>query len=200
MPVTPEGTWTIADAQTLRGNPYTGTVNVHRNGDVYQVFWLTNSNNYSGLGFCQDNCLFVGWSFDLSFRVVLYRIKPDGSLEGQWTSPQFLGETGTESASGTQTGEIEGIYRISGSYPTPQPDYTNTIAIGQVGEIYQLSSSGTPQLQGIGLRSGDWLITNWGYGRNFGVMAYKLDRDSATGRWTRPGTDKVGTETLAKIC
>lgn len=200
MPVSPEGTWTIADAQTLRGTPYTGTVTVQRSGEVCEILWLTDNYNFAGLGFHHDNILAVGWSFDLSFRPVLYRLQSDGTLEGEWTSPQLMGEIGSETARGGMATEMEGIYQVSGTYPDEKPPYKNTIAIGKVGDIYQLSSSATPQLQGIGLRSGDWLISNWGYRRNFGVMVYELDRDMAIGRWTRPGTDKVGVEKLVKIC
>ena len=84
--------------------------------------------------------------------------------------------------------------------PTKNPPYSNSIAIAKGGEIYQLSSSGTPKLKGIGLRSGDWFVSNWGYNNNFGVMIYELDQDTAMGRWTRPGSDQVGVEKLLKIC
>ncbi|WP_159787062.1 hypothetical protein [Sodalinema gerasimenkoae] len=198
--MTPEGTWTIADAQTLRGTPYKGTVQISRIGPVYQVFWLSDRSNFSGLGFYHDNRLCIGWSLDASYRVVVYRIQSDGTLEGQWTTPQMFGEIGSERASGDPSPEVEGLYNVSGTYPNKKPPYTNSIAIGKTGEIYQLSSSGTPKLKGIGLRSGDWFVSNWGYQSNFGVMIYELDQDTAAGRWTRPGSEQVGVEKLLKIC
>ncbi|NMG58107.1 hypothetical protein E1H12_06085 [Geitlerinema sp. P-1104] len=198
--MTPEGTWTIADAQTLRGTPYKGTVQISRIGSVYQIFWLSDRSNFSGLGFYHENRLCIGWSLDSSFRVVVYHIQPDGTLEGQWTTPQMFGETGSERASGEPSQEVEGLYQISGTYPKKQPPYTNNMAIGKTGEIYQLSSSGTSKLKGIGLRSGDWFVSNWGYNGNFGVMIYELDEEAALGRWTRPGSDQVGIEKLLKIC
>lgn len=198
--MTPEGTWTIAQAKTMAGTPYSGTVQISRTGSVYQIFWLSDRSNFSGLGFYHDNRLCVGWSLDSSFRVVVYRIQRDGTLEGQWTTPQLFPELGTEQATGVSSQEVGGLYQVSGTYPKKQPPYTTSLAIGQKEQIYQLTSSGSPKLQGIGLRSGDWLVTNWGYDGKFGVMVYEIDRDTAEGRWTRPGTTQVGIEKLLKIC
>ncbi|MBP0006337.1 MAG: hypothetical protein J7642_21900 [Cyanobacteria bacterium SBC] len=200
MSAHPEGTWTISDAQTMRGRSYSGTVNIFPFGRVYQIVWLTDGHNFSGLGFAEDRYLFSGWGYDLSYCVVLYRIRPDGTLEGRWTTPQLFGDVGWERATDGMPGDLEGLYQATGAQSDNRSPYTQTLAISKVGEIYQLSNSRSPKTQGIGLRLGDWLVVNWGYGRNFGVMAYEIDRDSATGRWTRPGSDRVEIERLDKIC
>ncbi|MDC0831879.1 hypothetical protein POG22_02495 [Geitlerinema sp. CS-897] len=200
MSVNPEGTWTIEDATTLRGQSYTGTVKIYPLDRLYQVIWLTDRYHFAGLGFVEDNFLFTGWGVDSSYCVVLYRINADGTLEGRWTTPQSLGQVGWERATGGTPGELEGLYQVAGAYSDNRMPYTNTLAIGKAGDVYQLSSSRSQQSRGIGLRLNDWLLVNWGYGRNYGVIAYEIDRDAATGHWTAPGADKVATERLAKIC
>jgi hypothetical protein len=57
------------------------------------------------------------------------------------------------------------------------------------------------EFHGIGLRHGDWLVVGWSSTKNqsgFGVIDYALEGNSAQGRWTAFGTDKLTFEILER--
>lgn len=66
---------------------YPGNVTINKNGDVYLVTWLLETESYSGVGILEDNLLIIGWGVGRSTGVVYYRIR-NGVLEGRWTIPQ----------------------------------------------------------------------------------------------------------------
>jgi hypothetical protein len=66
---------------------YPGNVTINKNGDVYLVTWLLESESYSGVGILEDNLLIIGWGVGQTTGVVYYRFK-DRILLGRWTIPQ----------------------------------------------------------------------------------------------------------------
>jgi len=98
--------WDAAWAQTVGGtyaalgtNPdgstYTGTVNITMNGPSCQIVWSVGATPASG------NCLLAGNAFASYYRLsgqlglVVYQLRPDGSLAGNWEMDDQSG-VGTE--------------------------------------------------------------------------------------------------------
>ena len=194
------GSWKIADAQTLTGKAYTGTVRIAKIGAVYELQWDTSAGKYRGLGLADGNKLCTGWG-GKNFGVVLYRINGDGTLKGRWTIPGANEFEGTEEATGGTAGELEGEYSIAGSNPGGRGSYTGKLRIRKTGATYQLRwtiPGGQPYF-GVGLKVGDALHVGWGTGADpYAVISYAFDGESAEGLWTVGGSEKTAKETLAK--
>jgi hypothetical protein len=194
----PEGTWTIASGKTTEGTSYSGTVQIYRMGQIHAVSWLTTVGDYPGLVLATDGYLFAGCSLEQDYGLMLYKINPDGTLNGQWTAAATKGKVGSEQASGGIPGQLQGSYDING-VDSRNKNYQGTLNILSTGETYKVTWSVGEQFEGIGLRIDDWLAVCWGYGKVF-CLAYKLQNNQAKGRWARPDRLEVGEEVLEKIC
>ena len=111
----PAGTWTIASAKSTSGTPYSGTVQIHPMGQIYTMSWLTTIGDYCGLAFVEDGYIFAGCAFDDSYGVTLYKINPDGTLDGKWISPSNQAVISSETAVNGTPGQLEGTYKINGT-------------------------------------------------------------------------------------
>ncbi len=192
------GTWTITDARTLGGEPYSGTVRIASIGAVYELEWNTTVGKYRGLGLAEGNKLCTAWG--KNFGVVLYQINGDGTLSGRWTIAGANAE-GKEEARGGAPNELEGEYSIKGSNPGGKGGYEGKLRIRKTGATYQLrwTVPGSQPYFGIGLRVGDSLHVGWGSGKDsYAVISYTFDGASAEGLWTIGGSDKTAKELLTK--
>lgn len=196
--INPEGTWTIAGAKTLNGTPYSGTVQIQPMGKIYTMSWLTTLGDYSGMAFLEDNYLFAGCGFDESYGVTLYKINPDGTLDGKWTVPLNKGAVDWEKAINDTPGELEGSYQING-FSAKIGSYEGTLNIRQLGDTYEVSWSVGVEYKGIGLRVNDWLIVCWGAGDLFSFV-YEIKGKKAQGRWAVIEQTEIAEEVLEKIC
>ena len=81
---------------------YRGRAAIRQSGGTYQIVWQIGQSQYVGTGIrLDDNLAVVYASENQPAGVVHYRIEPDGSLMGLWTS---IGD----SAVGTETWTPEG--------------------------------------------------------------------------------------------
>ncbi|MBD2464093.1 hypothetical protein H6G89_24120 [Oscillatoria sp. FACHB-1407] len=193
------GTWQITEAKGIDGTTYTGQVDIQSLGDVYRLTWDSSIGSYKGIGFLVEDQLFVGSGTDVEeYGVGVYRIQPDGTLEGQWTLPSSEGQVGTETATKSGIG-LTGTYQVQGVNPNNEGDYEGTLEIQQTGDTYQLSwEVGSDVYTGVGLRSGDWLAVSWGEPGSFGVMAFAIADNTMSGRWAVPDETQLGVENLAR--
>lgn len=194
----PAGTWTIVSGQTTNETPYSGTVQIHPMGKIYTVSWLTSVGDYSGLAFFEDCYLFAGCAFDDNYGVTLYKINPDGTLDGKWIMPSNKGVINFEKAVNGTPGQLEGTYQVSSSSLNTEI-YQGELNIRQLDATYQVTWSVGTEYQGVGLRANDWLIVCWGSGNPFS-MVYEVHGYKARGRWARLGKSSLGEETLENIC
>lgn len=194
----PAGTWTIASAKSTSGTPYSGTVQIHPMGKIYTMSWLTTIGDYCGLAFVEDNYIFAGCAFDNNYGVTLYKINPDGTLDGKWISASNPGAINSEQAVNGIPGQLEGTYKIKGM-GLKNDNYQGNLTIIQLDETYEVTWSVGSEYQGVGLRVNDWLIACWGLGNQF-ALAYELQGYKAQGRWARFGKSPLGEEILEKIC
>lgn len=194
------GVWQITDARAIDGSTYTGNVDIQPLGEVYRLTWDSSIGTYKGIGFQIEDQFFVGSGTDSEdYGVAVYQIKPDGTLEGQWTLPSSEGQLGTEIATQGTTDTLAGTYQIQGVNPGNEGSYEGTLEIQQTGDTYQLSwSVGSDTYTGVGLRSEDWLAVSWGEPGSFGVMAFAIADNTMNGRWAVPSETELGVENLAR--
>lgn len=194
-----EGTWTIAEAETLDGKPYGGTVQITRKGERYGVKWQSTASTTSGIGLASGNKLCVGWSAH-DFGVVFYKIGQDGTLKGRWTGSAAgpNDSDGLENATGGTPGKIEGAYDVKGRNPGGD-SYQAKLRIAKTDQTYRLEwdVAGT-SLKGVGLKVDDNLFVVWGDQEPFGVVSYSFDGGRAKGIWTLAGATRTATENLTK--
>lgn len=190
-----EGVWDITEAQTLGGDTYSGTVDIQKETDAYNIHWNTNAGEYNGVGIKVQNVLYVGWGNE-AFGIVVYKIK-DKKLDGVWTT--YGGGMGQEVVIDIDEESLEGTYEIKGKNPGGDTRYDGELTILKTGDTYQLEwTTGEVTYFGIGLRNEDILAVGWGMGESFGYIEYTFDKDSATGRWTIPGFDFCSFENLER--
>ena len=194
-----EGTWTIAEAETLNGNPYTGTVRILKEGGRYEVKWRSTASNNSGIGLASGNKLCVAWSPN-DFGGVFYKIGSDGTLRGRWTSSATGPETSDclENASGGSPGKIEGEYVVKGVNAQGN-SYQGNLRIAKTGQTYRLEwTVAGSSLKGVGIKVDDGFFVAWGQKEPFGVVSYSFNGRQAKGIWTLAGETRTATENLTK--
>ena len=180
------------------GSPYTGTLTITARGPVYHLAWQTGQN-YEGTGIAQADSLAVGWG-GATCTVASYRIQPDGTLEGQWTTVGQAANLGTERATrsgGTAGGDIAGTYTIIGRNPNAgnASDYSGTLTITPRGSVYQFSwETAGRRYEGIGIRQGNTIAVGWG-AEQCGVANYQVGANNTLrGNWGVYGQNQSGTE------
>jgi hypothetical protein len=194
-----EGTWTIAEAGTLDGKPYGGTVQITKKGERYAVKWQSTASTASGIGLPSGNKLCVGWSGN-DFGVVLYKIGQDGTLKGRWTSSAASqhDSDGLEHATGGSPGKVEGVYVVKGTNPGGD-SYQAKLKVAKTGQTYRLEweVAGT-SLNGVGIKVDDGLFAVWGEKEPFGVVSYSFEEGRAKGIWTLSDATQTATENLTR--
>ena len=192
-----EGSWKITEAETLSGNSYTGTAEVHKKGSRYEIAWRTTASTASGIGLAHENKLCVAWGSS-EFGVVFYRIGGDGTLRGRWTATNAPGDAspGLEEASGGSSTAVEGDYIIKGSNPGRTAPYEGKLQIVKTGRTYQLKwILGDVVTNGVGIKVDDALFVAWATDNEpFGVVALTFEPAQAKGVWTLGGAAQTAPE------
>jgi hypothetical protein len=192
-----EGSWKITEAETLSGNPYTGTAEVHKKGSRYEIAWRTTASTASGIGLAHENKLCVAWGSS-EFGVVFYKIGGDGTLRGRWTATTAPGDAspGLEEASGGSATAVEGDYAIKGTNPGGTAPYEGRLQIVKTGRTYQLKwILGDVVTNGVGLKVDDALFVAWSTDKEpFGVVALTFEAGQAKGVWTLGGASQTAPE------
>jgi len=94
--------------------------------------------------------------------------------------------------------DVVGTYKCEGG--SGDTKYSGTVTIAKKGDAYQVTwkLGGDENYKGIGVLQGDVLAVSY-YGSMSGVVAYKVEGDKLTGKWTMvKGDGTVSTETLTK--
>lgn len=82
-----EGVYRVTGANPDGAGDYQGEVAVARTGDVYQIAWLFGGDQHVGTGVLLDNQLSVVYQPEgQTAGIAVYQIKPNGALDGVWTT------------------------------------------------------------------------------------------------------------------
>ena len=111
------GAYVVTGSGENGTNPYEGILNVTNQQDVYLFKWQTTRPKPGGVGVQMGDAVAVSYADPTNGKgcgVALYRIAPDGSLDGKiarWGEYKF----GTEKATRIEGDKFEGKYKIAGT-------------------------------------------------------------------------------------
>jgi hypothetical protein len=89
------GSYTVAGTNH-NGSSYEGTATITLTSDTTcEIEWKTGGTESSGICSRNDDAFAAAYVLQDSVGLVIYKVKPDGSMEGLWTI-QGEGGTGTE--------------------------------------------------------------------------------------------------------
>jgi len=188
-------------------SPYEGTLQISKNGDVYEGVWQTGNLTYDGTAIREGNYLVFAFA-DAErtwFGVCLYQIEKSGALNGIWASYSVDG-IGTEIACKTgvtpptvkftlqpSVNPLENAYNFEGTN-TDGSKYSGTVSLQKGASYYDITWKDTQgnEFVGIGIPHKDIFaaVTAETQPPNFGVCVYKsVAPGKLEGVWTANAGD-----------
>jgi hypothetical protein len=193
------GDYTVSGQNEGGGGDYAGDLKVAKRDQVYQFSWTSGDKTYDGVGVQGGNSVGVAFTEGTDGKgcgVVLYQIKPDGTLEGK---AGYWGVNTAESETATRTSGtgLEGSYDLKGTN-TDGGNYTGKLTVKKEGAGYRFQWSAPSALTGFGIQGADMVAVGIG-GNQCGFVGYDIQPDgSLSGKWGSPGSTSVGTEVAKK--
>lgn len=193
------GKYTVEGRNEGGAGNYKGDLTVQKRGDVYQFSWNTAGKLYDGVGVQTGNAVAVAFTEGKNGEgcgVVLYKINSDGALDGK---AGYWGENKmeTETAKRTSGSDLVGEYDVKGKNPAGN-EYTAKLSVKQQGSGYAFSWTGSNELEGFGIKQGNFVAVGIG-GKQCGFVSYEVKSDGTLdGKWGGYGSTSVGTETAKK--
>jgi hypothetical protein len=188
------GKYNVAGSNPGGGN-YKGTLEIIRQGDVYQFRWNAGTQ-YDGVGVANGNVVAVSFANGPNGKgcgVIDYEIAADGTLDGKW-GYWGMNEAGTEKATRTGGSGLEGDYDAAGKNPDGK-EYKAKLTVEPAGNLYRFVWSNNTD--GVGIKQGNNVAVGIG-GKRCGFVAYEIRSDGLDGIWGGYGSDKTGTEKATK--
>ncbi|NUB46409.1 hypothetical protein GEU84_018615 [Fertoebacter nigrum] len=78
------GSYTVEGAN-MNGSPYAGTAEIALTAENCEIFWTTGTTTSSGICMVGENVFVAGYELGGKVGLVIYRVLPDGVLDGSWT-------------------------------------------------------------------------------------------------------------------
>jgi len=181
------------------GGAYKANLTVTPRDDVYQFSWNSAGKAYDGVGVMTDNAVAVSYTDGANGKgcgVVLYKIGPNGSLEGK---SGYWGVNSAESEKATRTSgtDLEGKYDITGTN-TDGKDYKGSLEVKKSGDGYTFLWNAGESFEGFGIKTGDKVAVGFG-GRQCAFVSYDAKPDGTLdGKWGGQGSKSFGTEVAKK--
>jgi hypothetical protein len=182
-----------------------------RKGDAYPVtFDHTKDGGPTWTGVAalkninNDPVVFVAYGTPKTVGLCVYEIN-GGKLSGKWYPWYIDGDvknTGTEELDGPES--LDGEFKItSAKAPATGAAYSGTVTIkpeeiegaGDSEKPYLLTwTFGTTKVQGIGIRTGQYLFVSSGAGADVHIAKFKLENGGGTfqGDWFKLGSKEMG--------
>lgn len=193
------GSYAITGENEGGKGKYAGDLTVTKRDEVYQFSWKTGSTSSDGVAVQLGNSVaaaFTEGSDGTGCGVVLYQIKPDGSLDGK-AGYWGVNRSETETATRTSGSDLEGSYDVKGSTPEGK-NYEGKLTVRKQGAGYDFTWNTGNTLRGFGIRGANMVAVGIG-GSKCGFVGYDLQSDgSLQGKWGSPGSTEVGTEIAKK--
>ena len=193
------GQYSVSGANTDGQGNYTGDLVVTNRDEVYQFSWDSMGKKSDGVGVQTDNTVAVAFTDGTNGKgcgVVLYKILPDGSLDGK-AGYWGVNQSESEKAVRTSGTDLQGEYEITGKNPDGK-EYKGKLTVKQEGSGYQFNWTAPSAFEGFGVKQGNTVSVGLG-GKQCGFVAYEVKSDgSLDGKWGGFGTKTFGTETAKK--
>lgn len=193
------GNYTVSGQNEGGGGNYAGDLTVTKRDEVFQFSWKSGDKTYDGVGVQAGNSVGVAFTEGSDGKgcgVVLYQIKPDGTLDGK-AGYWGVNESETETATRTSGTDLEGTYDVKGASPDGK-GYQGKLSVMKQGAGYSFEWNTGNTLKGFGIRGADMVAVGLG-GAQCGFVGYDVLADGTLqGKWGSAGSTAVGTETAKK--
>ncbi len=150
-----------------------------------------------------DKLFWTAYGTAQTIGLCVYEIKAGGLLEGKWY-PWYLDGTpknvGTENLQGPAN--LDGEFTIvSANAPATGAPYAGTVTIkpleivgaGDYAKPYALTwTLGTYKIEGIGIRTGDFLFVASGTGADVNIARFTIGNGSMNSEWFKLGSKEMG--------
>ncbi len=180
----------IAGDYTANGtNPdgkgeYKADLSIKKQGEVFQFSWTSAGREYDGVGVVNGKHAAVSYTDGKDGKgcgVVLYQIKPDGTLQGK-SGYWGVNEAEVESATRASGDGLEGSYTVKGTNPAGK-DYGGKLSVSKSGEGYTFKWNTGTSFEGFGIRGGEMIAVGFG-GKQCAFVGYDIESDGTlNGRW-----------------
>jgi hypothetical protein len=178
-------------------SPYSASLEVKRQGSVYQFHWVSGPTGFDGVGVVVDQTVGVAFTQGndgSGCRVAQYKVT-GATLNGLW-GQWGLTNSGTETAKRLSGTSLVGTYDVTGTNLDGSP-YTSKLAVTAEGAGFAFSWDGGKD-KGFGIQRGDYVSVGIG-GPQCGFVAYELQADGTLeGKWGDNKARAVGTERAKK--
>lgn len=193
------GGYTVSGQNEGGGGGYAGDLTVTKRDEVYQFTWKSGDRTYGGVGVQAGNSVGVAFTEGTDGKgcgVVLYQIKPDGSLDGK-AGYWGVNEAESETATRTSGTDLEGSYDLKGTNPQGQ-SYTGKLNVMKEAAGFRFQWTAPTAISGFGIRGADMVAVGIG-GSKCGFVGYDIKPDgSLDGKWGSAGSTAVGSEVAKK--
>jgi hypothetical protein len=193
------GSYTVTGQNEGGGGNYGGDLTVTKRDEVFQFSWKSGDKTYDGVGVQAGNSVGVSFTEGSDGKgcgVVLYQIKPDGTLDGK-AGYWGVNESETETATRTSGTDLEGTYDVRGASPDGK-SYQGKLSVKKQAAGYSFEWNTGNTLKGFGIRGADMVAVGLG-GTQCGFVGYDVLADGTLqGKWGSAGSTAVGTETAKK--
>ena len=193
------GEYTVSGSNENSGSPYEGLLTISNQDDAYRFSWHTNRPRPGGVGVQMGDAVAVTFADPGQGKgcgVVLYKIAPDGSLDGRiakWGEFTF----GTEKAVRIEGTNFDGKYTVTGTMNDGKP-YQGTIDVEKNGMGHQFTwHTGTDSV-GFGIWRADRAAISFGGVQCSFALYQVMSGRSLEGRWGGQRTVAFGTETAKR--
>lgn len=193
------GSYDASGTNVNGGGTYKAALIVTPHDDVYQFTWNSGGKSYDGVGVQNESSIAVAFTEGTNGKgcgVVLYKIGPDGSLDGK-TGYWGVNSAEMEKATRTSGSDLEGKYDVNGKNPDGK-DYKGTLEVRKDGEGYAFIWTAGNTFEGFGIKTGDKVAVGFG-GKQCAFVSYEVKSDGTLdGKWGGQGSKSFGTETAKK--
>ncbi len=180
-------------------DPYNGVLTVTNQEDAYNFRWTTTQGSHNGVGVQLGNSAAVSYANPGSGTgcgVVLYKIAPDGSLDGRianWGEYKF----GTEKAVRIEGTGFVGKYIVTGTANDGKP-YTGSLKITKDGSGYDFEWQTGKATVGFGIWKGSVAAASFG-GHQCSFALYDIrSNGNMEGNWGGQKSVTFGSETAKR--
>jgi hypothetical protein len=193
------GVYNVEGAGNNDKDPYKGLLTITNQEDVYKLEWQTNRSRHTGVGVQMGDAVAATYALAGDGKgcgVALYRIAPDGSLNGSianWGEYTY----GMEMAERIEGTTFEGKYKVSGTTNDGKA-YSGTIDIKKNGGGYQLTWNTGRESYGFGIWRGDRAAISFGGHQCFFAIYQVMGARSLEGYWGSQRSVEFGTETAKR--
>ncbi len=157
------GSLLVTGSSANESDPYTGSLTVAPKGDSYEFRWSTTKGSRIGTGVQMGNTTAVSFAATGGGKgcgVVLYKIAPDGTLDGRtvyWGEDKFSIEKATRIEGTTFVGK----YSVTGTMAGGKP-YSGTLAIAKDGAGYDFDWKLDKPNVAFGIWKGSYAAASFG--------------------------------------